>query len=48
MFRIGEENPWFCRYDFDMEVDFCLWVLEGDGLYAPPFDHHPQGASLSS
>lgn len=40
MFRIGTENPWFCSYGFDMLADFCLWVLEVDGLHVPPFEHH--------
>jgi hypothetical protein len=26
-----------------MMVDFCIWVLEVDGLHVPPFDQHPEG-----
>lgn len=43
MFRIGTENPWSCSYGFDMNADFCLWVLAMDGLQVSPFEHHPAG-----
>lgn len=28
---------------FYPQVDFCIWVLEQDGLRVPPFDCHPPG-----
>jgi hypothetical protein len=46
MFRLGEENPWFCHTETDKNVDFCLWVLEVDGLRAPPFESHSQGNGI--
>lgn len=29
--------------DYSRELDFCIWVLEIDGLEVPPFQHHPDG-----
>lgn len=47
MYRLGsEEKPWFCDYSFNMSVDFCIWILELDGLRVPPFDHHPPGNGI--
>jgi hypothetical protein len=43
MFRLGEENPWFCLSETDRDADFCIWVLEVDGLHVPPFEHHTGG-----
>lgn len=43
MFRKGTENPWFFSSGFNMMVDFCVWVLESDGLRVPPFDRHDDG-----
>ena len=37
------ERGWSIRIGHDTDVDFCLWVLERDGLRVPPFDHHPDG-----
>jgi hypothetical protein len=28
------------------DVDFCVWVLEADGLKVPPFDKHAHGSKL--
>jgi hypothetical protein len=48
MYRLGsEEKPWYCSYRFNMSVDFCIWVLESDGLRVLPFDQHPSGAGIS-
>lgn len=30
-------------YEFNIAVDFCVWILETDGLHVPPFDKHPNG-----
>lgn len=43
MFRLGTENPWFCSAATDRDVDFCIWVLEADGLRVPPFEYHTGG-----
>lgn len=43
MFRLGAENPWLCSTETDRDVDFCIWVLEKDGLHVPPFEHHSKG-----
>lgn len=43
MFLLGTENPWFCSSSTDREADFCIWVLEIDGLRVPPFEHHSDG-----
>lgn len=43
MFRLGEENPWFFHTETDRNVDFCIWVLEVDGLRVPPFEYHAEG-----
>jgi hypothetical protein len=43
MFRAETGNRWLSRYGFNMMADFCVWVLEKDGLQAPPFDAHPDG-----
>ena len=34
---------WHYGTGFAGGVDFCLWVLEQDGLRVPPFDRHPDG-----
>jgi hypothetical protein len=31
-------------FDDSPEVDFCIWVLEVDGVHIPPFDRHPAGS----
>lgn len=36
-------DSWGFRFGFTLMVDFCLWVLEVDGLQVPPFDRHPAG-----
>ncbi|GCE21494.1 hypothetical protein [Dictyobacter kobayashii] len=32
---------WTLNWSFDPTVDFCLWLLEHDGLQVPPFTAHP-------
>lgn len=36
-------SSWTVRHGFNMNVDFCMWLLEWDGLRVPPFDCHPDG-----
>jgi hypothetical protein len=43
MFLRGTKNPWYWSADFDLGVNFCIWVLTVDGLHVPPFDRHPEG-----
>lgn len=43
MLRVGMENSWTYGCETSMGVDFCLWVLEIDGLRVAPFDRHPDG-----
>ena len=43
MHFLNEKNPWSYSYDFNMMVDFCIWILETDGLQVTPFDQHPEG-----
>ncbi|MBO0794512.1 MAG: hypothetical protein J2P36_26660 [Ktedonobacteraceae bacterium] len=46
MFRLGEENPWLCLTETDRNANFCIWVLEVDGLRVPPFEHHSEGNGI--
>jgi hypothetical protein len=44
MYGLGSgEKPWSCSVSFNPYVDFCIWILEADGLRVPPFDKHPSG-----
>ena len=39
-------DDWFYAGGFrEPSLDFCLWVLQVDGLRVPPFDQHPDGDS---
>ncbi|HZU67383.1 MAG TPA: hypothetical protein VFA09_08895 [Ktedonobacteraceae bacterium] len=40
---LHSRNSWTYSFGFNMAVDFCVWVLEIDGLHVPPFDHHTGG-----
>lgn len=42
---IGEkpEEPWLCQIATDGHINFCIWILQIDGLSVPPFNHHPDG-----
>jgi hypothetical protein len=31
------------RESYELKVDFCLWVLQLDGMQVPPFNHHSGG-----
>jgi hypothetical protein len=42
--RILGTNPsWTYRIGFNAAIDFCVWILEVDGLHIPPFNLHPDG-----
>jgi hypothetical protein len=43
MHMLGSSNPWSYSQGFNMFVDFCVWVLEADGVHVPPFDQHSDG-----
>jgi hypothetical protein len=40
---LHSRNSWHYSQGSDSTVDFCLWVLQVDGLRVPPFDQHPDG-----
>ena len=40
---LHSRNAWHYRQGSDPVVDFCIWVLQVDGLHVPPFDQHPDG-----
>lgn len=40
---LHSRNAWYYREGPEPTVDFCLWVLQVDGLRVPPFDQHPDG-----
>ena len=37
---IGTNNLWRLSYGFNISVDFCIWILEEQGLQISPFDEH--------
>ncbi len=43
MHLLGSRNTFTYSFGFNMMVDFCIWVLETDGLQVTPFDQHPDG-----
>ncbi len=43
MVEEGTEASWFVTHEFNMMVDFCVWVLERDGLTVAPFDRYAGG-----
>jgi hypothetical protein len=43
MHLLHSKDTWGFSEDFSREIDFCVWVLEVDGLHIPPFDQHPDG-----
>jgi hypothetical protein len=46
MQQVETKNPWAFRHSFNMRVDFCIWVLEKDGLQVAPFTAHPKGDGI--
>lgn len=43
MFDFSREPSWVVHSSFDPVVDFCVWMLEVDGLLVSPFDQHLEG-----
>lgn len=39
----GIEQPWDLNQGSNRNVDFCVWVLQVDGLQFHPFTHHASG-----
>ena len=37
------ESHWYCDRNFNIHVNFCIWVLLVDGLLVPPFISHLDG-----
>ncbi|MBE9033649.1 hypothetical protein [aff. Roholtiella sp. LEGE 12411] len=44
MIPLGTESPWGFNYSFNPLIDFCVSVLEFDGLYVGPFSQHQEGS----
>ena len=42
MFSTTTNDQWHWKIGFDSGIDFCVWILEIDGLHIPPFDQHTQ------
>lgn len=42
---LHSRNSWHYRQGSHPTINFCLWVLQVDGLRVPPFDQHPDGDS---
>lgn len=40
---LHSRNAWGYSQGSNPAVDFCIWVLQVDGLHVPPFDQHPDG-----
>ena len=40
---MSNKLKWALHLGFSSTVDFCVWVLERDGLQVHPFDRHPDG-----
>jgi hypothetical protein len=45
MMPYNDPNPFAVNSGFNPNVDFCIWILEQDGLQVPPFSYHPNGNS---
>lgn len=39
----GIEQPWDLSQGSNRKVDFCIWVLQVDGLQFHPFTRHASG-----
>lgn len=44
--KIETEQPWGLNSGCNSNVDFCIWVLQVDGLRVPSFNHHPIGNQI--
>lgn len=40
----NQESYWGFSSGFNLRVDFCIWVLELDGLQVSPFNRHRDGS----
>lgn len=46
LINLGNGKPWSLFCSFNIMVDFCVWVLEIDGLQVPPFSRHSDGNGM--
>lgn len=42
----GKENTWNFSHGFNMMVDFCIYILQVDGVRVSPFDLHSEGNGI--
>ena len=40
---LGTGPSWTYSSGFNAAIDFCIWILEIDGMHIPPFDLHSEG-----
>lgn len=40
---LGTNPSWSYSIGFNAAIDFCVWILEVDGLHVSPFNVHPDG-----
>jgi hypothetical protein len=41
--KIEARQPWGLNSSCNPNIDFCVWVLQFDGIHISPFDHHKVG-----
>ena len=46
MIPLNGEKPQMININFNIDIDYCVWILEFDGLLVSPFNHHPDGNSI--
>lgn len=44
--RYRAPSGWHVSLGFNSMIDFCVWILEEDGLRLPPFEAHADGHGL--
>jgi hypothetical protein len=44
--RYRPASGWHVSLGFNSMIDFCVWLLEEDGMQLAPFDRHPGGHGL--
>jgi hypothetical protein len=38
--KIQEQHPWALNSCYNSNIDFCVWILQVNGLQFSPFNHH--------
>ena len=46
--QLPQSKPFGIQSSFTATIDFCVWVLEKDGLQIPPFTYHSSGENMLS